>query len=97
MMINIIGFLILKPGGHPGIVEKNVKLSMACHHSVHSPRFEKIVQIRTDVETNLRREAGFVVSSGRAGAWPCLSRSFTKSGDLSGLRQVATTFRNKFT
>ena len=40
MMVNLIGFLILKPGGHPGIVEKNVKLSMACHHSVHSPRFQ---------------------------------------------------------
>ena len=51
--------------------------------------------IRSEIQRRLfshfRRDAGFVVSRARAGGWPCESKSFAKSGDLSGLRQVATT------
>ena len=87
---------ILTPGGHPGVIEKNIKFAMAGHNSVHSPRIEDDGHLgddENDPETNLRRDAGLVVSSAMAGGWPCLSRSFTKSADLSGLLQLAITLR----
>ena len=31
---------ILIPGGHPSVVEKNVKFAMACHNCIHSPVFK---------------------------------------------------------
>ena len=90
---------ILTPGGHPGVIEKNIKFAMAGHNSVHSPRFEDdghlgdVFDDDNDPDTNLRRDAGLVVSSAMAGGCPCLSRSFTKSADLSGLLQLAITLR----
>ena len=48
-------------------------------------------EIHRRLFSHFNRDAGFVVSRARAGGWPCESKSFAKSGDLSGLRQVATT------
>ena len=59
------------PGGHPRIVEKNVKLSMACHNGVHSPMFEDDHRVLLMVFMSFyllekRRRVGCIKREGRS-------------------------------